>query len=51
MKINDETSGARKGVEEIFQVGNMLRDGTNDNEHVISVLQNGAREIIHERVK
>jgi hypothetical protein len=51
VEINVEPSGHREIIQESFKVSNMVRDGSNDNEGVISILEDGTREIIDKRVK
>ena len=37
-------------MKEIFKVCNMLRNGTDDDECIIRILENGTREVIDEGV-
>jgi hypothetical protein len=49
--VDVKASGLGKVIKKLFEVASMLRNGTNDNESVICILENGARSIINERVE
>jgi hypothetical protein len=51
VKIDDQARGSREVVENSFEVGDMFRDSPNDNEGIISILENGAGKVINQRVE
>jgi hypothetical protein len=51
MEVNSETRGRGEGVEDPFQVDDMLGNGPDDDEGIISILEDGTGEIIDKRVK
>jgi hypothetical protein len=50
MEIDGETGGRREIIKDLFEVRNMLGDSPDDDKGVISVLKDGARKVIDERV-
>jgi hypothetical protein len=51
VEVDGKTCGRSKEVKEPFKVSHMLRDGSNDDESIVGVLQNGAREVIDQGVQ
>jgi hypothetical protein len=51
VKVDGKTSGSGEGVQKRFKVVNMLRNSADDDEGVVSILENRAGEIIHQRMK
>jgi hypothetical protein len=50
VEIDDETSGRQEAVQDSLEICNMLRDGPDDNEGIISVLKDSAGEVVDKRV-
>jgi hypothetical protein len=50
VEVDDEASGRREIVKHLFKVGNMFRDGTDDDEGVISILEDRTGEVVNKRV-
>jgi hypothetical protein len=50
VEVDGKACGRGKEVKEPFKVSHMLRDGPNDDESVVGILENGAREVIDEGV-
>jgi hypothetical protein len=51
MEVDDETGGRREAVEDIFEIRDMLRNGPDNNESVIGVLEDRTGKVIDERVQ
>jgi hypothetical protein len=51
VEVDDEASGRREIVKHLFKVGNMFRDGTDDDEGVISILEDRTGEVINQGVQ
>jgi hypothetical protein len=51
MEVNSEPHGRGEGVESPLEVSHMLRDGPDDDEGVIGVLEDGTRKIVDKRVE
>ena len=51
VKIYVKTSGGREGVQEGFEISDMLWICANNNEGVIGILEDGAREVVDKWVK
>jgi hypothetical protein len=51
MEIDGKPSGGREVVKNLFQVGHMLRDRTNDDKSIVGVLEDRASKIIHQKMK
>jgi hypothetical protein len=50
VEIDDETGGRREAIQDSLEICNMLRDGPDDNEGIISVLKDSAGEVVDKRV-
>jgi hypothetical protein len=51
MKVNGEASGSREIIEQSLKISHVIRDSPDDNKGVISILEDGTREVIHQRVE
>jgi hypothetical protein len=51
VEVDSQAGGRREGIQGSFKVGNMLGDGPDDDEDIISVLENRARKIIDQGVE
>jgi hypothetical protein len=51
VEVNIKTSGCRESIEQVFEVGHMLRNSRNDDKVVIRVLKDGAGGIMYKGVK
>jgi hypothetical protein len=50
MEVDDEASGRREIVKHLFQVDDVLGNGADDDEGVVSVLEDRAGEVVNEGV-
>jgi hypothetical protein len=51
MKIDGKAHGRGEIIENTFQVNDMLRDGTDDDEGVIGILKDRARKVVNQRME
>jgi hypothetical protein len=51
VKIDSEPNSGSEFVKNIFKIGNVFRDGANDNEGVVGVLEDRTGEVFNKRVE
>jgi hypothetical protein len=49
--VDGKTRGSREVIQNLFEIGNVLRDSANDYEGIVSILENRAREVVHQGVQ
>jgi hypothetical protein len=51
MEVYSETSGSREVVESLLEVRDVVGNGTDNDESVVGILQDGTRKVVHKRVE